>query len=58
MDPGGLGALISISIMVSISIGVCIYDRCKPEKQTETKNPLLIKKPSFRVKNLFNHVQI
>jgi len=61
MDAGGVGALIGISVMVVIGLAVCIYDRCvyKPKDETvQVKNPLLVKKKLFKVKNLFNHVQI
>jgi hypothetical protein len=58
MDAGGLGALIGISLMVTISISICLYDKCRTKKQIETNNPLLIKRSSFKVKNLFSHVQI
>ncbi len=61
MDAGGIGALIGVSIMISIIVGTCIYDKCiyKPnDEKTQIKNPLLVRKRSFKVKNLFNHVQI
>ena len=61
MDPGGIGALIGISIMVVIGIGFCIHDKCprKPNDQAVIiTNPLLKKHRSFKVKNLFNHVEI
>lgn len=61
MDAGGVGALIGISVMVAIGLSVCIYDRYiyKPKDEiVQVKNPLLVKKKSFKVKNLFNHVQI
>lgn len=61
MDPGGIGALIGVSVIVSIVVGVCIYDKYiyKPnDERVQAKNPLLIRKKSFKVKNLFNHVQI
>lgn len=59
MDPGGIGAIIGITIMSALAISVCIYDRCKDKAiETTTTNPLLIKKQSFRVKNLFSHVDI
>lgn len=61
MDAGATGAVIGIAIMAVIGIGVYIYDRCvyKPKDEyVRVFNPLLQKKPSFKVKNLFNHVQI
>lgn len=61
MDAGGIGALIGVSVMAAIGIGVCIYDRYvyKPKDEViQVTNPLLIKKRSFKVKNLFSHVQI
>ena len=60
MDAGGLGALIGISVMAVIGLAVCIYDRCvyKPKDEIRVTNPLLVKKKSFKVKNLFNHIQI
>ena len=61
MDPGGIGALIGIGVMVVFGISVCIYDRCfyKPnDEYVRVSNPLLQKKPSFKVKKLFNHVEI
>ncbi len=61
MDAGGIGALIGVSVMVAIVIGVCVYDKFiyKPnDEKTQIKNPLLVRKRSFKVKNLFNHVQI
>lgn len=61
MDPGGVGALIGVSVMVVIVAGFCIYDKCiyKPnDEKVQIKNPLLVRKRSFKVKNLFNHVQI
>ena len=61
MDAGGIGALIGVSVMLVIGIGVCLYDRCiyKPkEEYVRAFNPLLQKKQSFKVKNLFSHVEI
>ena len=61
MDAGGVGALIGISVMVVCGIGFCIYDRCARSKNPEyvpVVNPLLRKNPSFKVKNLFNHVEL
>jgi hypothetical protein len=60
MDPAGIGALIGVGIMAFCAVTVCIYDRCKkPSKQTvAVTNPLLMKKRSFKVKNLFSHVEI
>lgn len=58
MDPGGIGALIGTITMVLIGIGVCVYDRYYYKKQAPVSNPLLVKKRSFKVKNLFNHVEI
>jgi len=61
MDPGGIGALIGVGIMVVIGCSVYIYDRYvyKPtDDYIRVFNPLLQKKSSFKVKNLFNHVQI
>lgn len=61
MDAGAAGAVIGIGVMVVIGIGVYIYDRCiyRPKDEyIRVFNPLLQKKQSFKVKNLFNHVQI
>ena len=61
MDAGATGAVIGIAIMAVVGIGVYIYDRCfyKPnDEYVRAFNPLLQKKPSFKVKNLFNHVEI
>jgi hypothetical protein len=61
MDAGGIGALLGVGIMALIGLSVCIYDRCvyKPKDEyVRIFNPLLQKKQSFKVKNLFNHVQI
>lgn len=61
MDAGGSGALIGVGIILVIGCSVYIYDRCvyKPtDEYVRTFNPLLQKKSSFKVKNLFNHVQI
>jgi tetrahydromethanopterin S-methyltransferase subunit D len=61
MDAGGIGALIGVGVMVVIGISVYVYDRCiyKPKDEyIRVFNPLLQKKPSFKVKNLFNHVEL
>jgi hypothetical protein len=61
MDAGGIGALIGVGIMALIGISVCVYDRYiyKPKDEyVRVFNPLLQKKPSFKVKNLFSHVEI
>jgi len=61
MDAGAIGAVIGIAIMATIGIGVYIYDRCiymPKDEYIRVFNPLLQKKPTFKVKNLFNHVQI
>jgi len=48
MDAGGLGALLGISIMVVIGIGVCVYDRfVKKSNEPTSTTPL---------KKMFNHV--
>lgn len=59
MDAGGIGALIGVSVMAAIGLAVCIYDRYiyEPKDEIVQVNPLLVKKKSFKVKNLFNHVQ-
>jgi hypothetical protein len=57
MDPGGIGAVVGVCILAVVGIGMCVYDRYK-EPDTTYSNPLLTKKRSFKVKNLFNHVEI
>jgi hypothetical protein len=58
MDPGGIGAVIGICVMTVVGIGTCVYDRYKKNSEPFPVQPLLIKKPSFKVKNLFSHVEI
>jgi len=58
MDPGGIGAVIGICMLAVVGIGACIYDRCKKNNESSPSNPLLTKKRSFKVKNLFSHVEI
>lgn len=60
MDAGGIGALIGVSVMIAIGVSTYVYDRCVYHVSSDirTINPLLIKKKSFKVKDLFNHVQI
>jgi hypothetical protein len=60
MDPGGIGAVVGISIMGLIGLSVCLYDKCvyrAPDEHRVT-NPLIIKKRSFKVKDLFGHMEI
>lgn len=57
MDPGGLGALIGVSIMITVSVGIYIYDKCMVKEQPNTRNPLLIRKKPFKMKNLFTHIE-
>jgi hypothetical protein len=57
MDAGVIG----VGIMIVIGSSVYIYDRCiyiPNDERIQITNQLLIKKKSFRVKDLFNHVQI
>ena len=58
MDVGIIGAVIGVSVVVGIGITAYIYDHCFHKSIVETNNPLLVKRKSFKVKNLFNHVQI
>jgi hypothetical protein len=59
MDPVALGTVIGTGIIVALIFGTCIYDNfCRNERNLDQRNPLLIKKKSFKVKNLFNHVDI
>jgi hypothetical protein len=61
MDAGGIGAVIGVSVIVGLGAIMYVYDRCrfKPKDDTaQVINPLLSRKKSFKVKNLFNHVQI
>lgn len=59
MDPVAVGTTIGTCILAVIILGTCIYDNfCRNEKIPDQNNPLLVKKKSFRVKNLFNHVEI
>jgi hypothetical protein len=59
MDAGGIGAVIGVGIMLLIGITTYVYDRCMKPKDEYIRvfNPLL-KKPAFKVKNLFNHVEL
>ncbi len=56
MDPGGLGAVIGLSLMGLVCLSCYIRDKCKTNEYSQTTNPLLVKKKSFKVKNLFQHV--
>jgi hypothetical protein len=59
MDPAGLGALIGVSVMLTIAFGIYTCENCKRKLRKETTtNPLLVKKRSFKIKNLFQHVEI
>lgn len=59
MDPVAVGTVIGTGVLAVIIFGTCIYDNfCRKEKIPDQRNPLLIKKKSFKVKNLFNHVEI
>lgn len=59
MDPIAVGTVIGTSILSVIIFATCIYDNCF-RKQTviEIQDPLLVKKKSFKVKNLFGHIEI
>lgn len=52
MDPGGIGALIGISVMIGVFVCIRIHDSLKKLKQTEnpvpvsTHSPLLVRKQS------------
>ena len=48
MDAGGLGAILGITSMVIIGIGVCVYDRFYKNKNEITS--------STPLKKMFNHV--
>ena len=58
MDPGGIGAIIGVFVILVVGIGTCVYDRCKKNSEPFPSQPLLTKKRSFKVKNLFSHVEI
>lgn len=58
MDPGGIGATIGVCLLAIFGIGMCIYDRYKKNNEPFMSQPLLTKKRSFKVKNLFSHVEI
>jgi hypothetical protein len=59
MDPVAVGTVIGTSVIVALIFATCIYDNCfRKEKIPDQRNPLLVKKRSFKVKNLFNHVEI
>jgi hypothetical protein len=58
MDGGLLGGLIGIGFMAIIGIGLYLYDRIPEDDHTYTHNPPPRKLSPFKVKNLFNHVQI
>jgi hypothetical protein len=57
MDFGILGGLIGIGTIVIIGFSVYIRDRCNSKKPMFI-HPLIAKRQSFRVKNLFSHVDI
>lgn len=61
MDPGGLGALLGVGILGAVGLTAYLYDRCVHYRSTppvsNVTNPLLVRRSSFKVKNLFNHVQ-
>lgn len=48
MDAGGLGAILGITVMVVIGIGVCVYDRFYKDTNEPTS--------STPLKKMFNHV--
>jgi hypothetical protein len=51
MDPAGIGALIGISVMLSICISTKMYDSCKlKEKDIQ---PILIHFPLKKIKSNF-----
>lgn len=61
MEPTGVGVLIGVGVISFIVLSVCLYDKLlktKDEKYVKVFNPLLQKKSSFKVKNLFSHVEI
>lgn len=58
MDPAGVGALIGVGVMAILFAGIYSCERCKNKVQRETTNPLLVRKRSFKVKNLFSHIHI
>jgi hypothetical protein len=58
MDPGGIGAVVGICVMAIIAVGTCVFERYKKNNEPFPIQPLLIKKRSFKVKNLFSHVEI
>ncbi len=47
MDPGGLGAVIGISVMVAVVVGFQIIETCKKRK----KKPLTVKTPLLAVES-------
>ncbi len=56
MDPGGLGAVIGLGLMGLTCLSYYIHDKCKSNEYPQIDNPLLVKKRSFKVKNLFEHL--
>lgn len=60
MDAGAVGAIIGASIIGLVAVGACVYDRCvhRPPEQIMVTNPLLKKHSTFKVKNLFSHMEI
>ena len=57
MDPGSIGALAGLGILSDVGVTVYIYDKCMYRAPPPISKPLLVQKKSFKVKNLFNHVQ-
>ena len=57
MDFGLIGGLIGIGTIIIIGISVYSRERCNSKPPMST-NPLLTKRQSFRVKNLFDHMNI
>jgi hypothetical protein len=57
MDPGSIGVLAGLGILSVVGATVYIYDKCYTSSHTVISTPLLAKQRSFKVRNLFSHVE-
>lgn len=59
MDPAVISAIIGACIVITGIVGLYACDKCKQRRKEiySPSNPLLVRKKSFKVKDLFKHVE-
>lgn len=59
IDPAGISAIVGVCIVTSAIAVMYFREKCR-NNESETfssSNPLLVRKKSFKVKDLFEHVK-